>query len=152
MAMPVSELGQLLFDAAAEVLETMFFTTVVGDAAAEVSNAQCVSVRLSFHGNPSGRFGVRVPLETGRKMAESFLGTEDESPSEAQIGEVVCELANMLCGSLLSRLGKGTRFELSSPEIDPQETGCPEEGTRINRVLEVDSGTLGVWLEFVQAL
>lgn len=150
--MPVSELDQVLFDATAEVLETMFFTTVLGDASPEVASAPRVAARLSFRGKPSGWFGVCVPLESGRKIAASFLGLEEESLTELQIGEVVRELANMLCGSVLSRLEKETRFELSPPELDPPEAGCHGDGRTVSRALQLEEGNLAVWVELGQPL
>ena len=148
--MPASELDQMLFDSAAEVLETMFFTTVVGDAGNEACGAPWISAALSFRGNPPGEFGVRVPVASARRIAASFLGLDEESLLEPQIGEVVCELANMLCGSVLSRLERETRFELSRPELAAHETGCPEGHTAC-RVVEIEDGALGMWLELGQA-
>ena len=46
--------------------------------------------------------------------------------TEAQIGQVVCELTNMLCGSVLSRIEKDTLFDLSSPRL----TGETRWGTK----------------------
>ena len=76
--MPVSELHQMLSDSAESVLETMFFTGLIGDAEPGESSAAQISASLSFHGTPSGSFGVSVPLETGRKIAANFLGLEEE--------------------------------------------------------------------------
>lgn len=148
--MPASDLERMLFDSAAEVLETMFFTTLA-DAAQEVSSTSWISARLAFHGNPSGRFGVRIPGETGRKIAATFLGLEEDALTESQTGEVICELANMLCGSVLSRLEKGARFELSHPELEPPDAGCPP-GRTACRVFGLEEGHLAVWLELGQAL
>ncbi|HSW51041.1 MAG TPA: SIS domain-containing protein, partial [Bryobacteraceae bacterium] len=123
--MPENELSSMLADSAAEVLETMFFTSTTGDGEPPTAVGEPnIRARLSFRGEPPGRFGVCASVETGRRIAASFLGTEEEEVTEAQIGEVVSELANMLCGSVLSRLEKETRFELSHPEIDPPGTEC----------------------------
>ena len=143
--MPASDVRQMLLDSAAEVLETMFFTTLASDAAPQDSAGPWICARLSFRGNPSGSFGVGVPLETGRRIGASFLGLE-ESITESEAGEVVCELANMLCGSVLSRLGTAARFELSHPQLEPPETGCPK-GHTTSRLLGLDEGPLAVWLE-----
>ena len=149
--MAVSELDQMLADSAAAVLENMFFTTPTGDAdPAENPQGPWMSARLSFHGNPSGRFGIRTPLETGRKIAASFLGVEEDTVTESQAGEVICELANMLCGSVLSRLEEGIRFELSHPELDSDEAACPE-GPTASRLVGLEEGPLALWLELEQA-
>ncbi|MFB3776613.1 MAG: chemotaxis protein CheX [Bryobacteraceae bacterium] len=150
--MAENELHQMLADSAAEVLETMFFTSVTeeGDpptAAGEPS----ICARLSFRGKPPGRFGVCVSIETGRRIAASFLGAEEEEVTEAQIGEVVSELANMLCGSVLSRLERETRFELSHPELDPAGNGCAFDPTAAHRLLAVEGGAVALWLELEQS-
>ena len=56
----------------------------------------------------------------------------------------------MLCGSVLSRLEKDSRFELASPAIDPPEAGCPECPTA-RCVFELEEGSLAVWLELEPA-
>ena len=149
--MPANELDQMLFDSAVEVVESMFFTSLAGDAEpSAASTGPWISARLTFHGDPSGRFGVRTPTETGRKIASSFLGLEESAVTEAQTGEVICELANMLCGSVLSNMEKETSFELAHPELDPPETGSPE-GYTASRVFGLEEGPLTVWLELEQA-
>jgi hypothetical protein len=55
----------------------------------------------------------------------------------------------MLCGSVLSRLEKDSRFELASPAIDPPEAGCPECPTA-HCAFELEEGSLAVWLELEQ--
>jgi hypothetical protein len=80
-------------------------------------------------------------------MAAAFLGLDEAAPSEAQIQEVVCELANMVCGSALSRLEENTRFDLSSPELRPAPAGCPHGGRFLSRGLELEEGPLSVWLQ-----
>lgn len=143
--MPVSELHQVLFDSAEAVLETMFFTAVIGDTEPGASNAPGISARLSFRGNPSGSFGVSAPVETGRKIAASFLGVEEEALTEPQIGEVICELANMVCGSVLSRLESKMGFELLHPELDSSESSWRQDAAVVSRAFELDEGTLEVW-------
>jgi CheY-specific phosphatase CheX len=130
----------------------MFFTSTAGDAEPPEAAAEAwVSAGLSFRGDPPGRFGVRLSVETGRKIAASFLGVDEEAVTEAQIGEVACELANMLCGSVLSRLETQTRFELNSPELNPPETTCQGDRRTAHRTLQLEEGTLTLWLELEQA-
>ncbi len=141
-----NELESVLVETAGAVLESMFFTTIhdSSDWPNETATPQ-ISARLNFHGETSGSFGVRTPVETGRAITSNFLGIGAESITEAQIGEVVCELANMLCGSALSRLEGYSRFDLSHPELDPPGTLCPAEVTS-SRLLQIDEGNLAVWL------
>lgn len=146
-----TELDQALSDAAAEVLESMFFTTLMDDfEMSENPPGRWTSARLSFHGKPPGHFGVRIPLETARKITASFLVLEEDAVTETQIGEVVCELANMLCGSVLSRLEKETCFELSQPEIEAPEAVCPADATACC-ALQLEEGPLALWLQMEHA-
>ena len=48
--------------------------------------------------------------------------------SSERAGEVVCELANMLCGSVLSRMDATAVFELSCPELAGNWPGCRVRG------------------------
>jgi hypothetical protein len=144
--MPVSELDQWVSDAAAEVLETMFFTSLAaeGEPVPPVT-APFLSVRLSFRGAPPGRLGLRVPVETGRRIAANFLGIDEASDS--QIEDVLCELSNMVCGSVLSRLESESVFELSHPEIGPRETRREQTGPSVSRTVALDEGVIEIWLE-----
>jgi CheY-specific phosphatase CheX len=145
--MPANELEQLLTDAATEVLETMFFATVTGEPAPDASAAPWISAGLAFQGWRAGRFGVRTPLETTRQLTASFLGLDEDALSEAQTSEVICELANMVCGSALSRLDGGARFDLQHPELNPLEP-VGEEDSRVARTtLATQDGVLAFWLE-----
>ena len=147
--METSEMEQAMADAAEAVLESMFFTSLTEEGAGAPCGSlhePCIAARLSFRGNPPGRFGVRTPPETGRRITASFLGLGEDEPTEAEIGEVICELANMLCGSVLSRLETYSRFELSGPELEPPEAACPKCFTAC-RVLEMEEGPLGMWLD-----
>ena len=151
-AVASSELEQMLSDAATEVLECMFFTSVIGDPEpGKYPPEQWILARLSFRGNPAGRFGAGTPLETGRKITAAFLGGEEDTLTERQIGEVICELANMLCGSVLSSLARETRFELSHPEIEPPGAVFPRDATAC-RTFRLEEGPLAVWLELERAV
>src|SRR5581483_9447783 len=102
--MAVSELDQVVSEAAAEVLETMFFTSLAeeGEPPPPI-DGPCVCARLSFSGARSGRLGVRVPQATAREIAASFLGLEGPELTETRVDDVICELTNMVCGLVLGR-------------------------------------------------
>jgi CheY-specific phosphatase CheX len=139
--MQTSNLDQLISASASEVLETMFFTGVMG----ETSDlpADPITTRLHFRGNPSGSFGLSLSHDSSRQIAAGFLAEEEQDISQSQVDEVICELTNMLCGSLLSRIESETSFELSHPELAP----LPEH-PEYSRNFEIENGTLGVWLTF----
>jgi CheY-specific phosphatase CheX len=107
---------QLLSTTVDSVLQTMFFTVIWGPAEPETNGAVLES-RLAFHGHPSGTFDVCLSEPSARLLAAAFLGENEESLTDSQTGQVVCELANMLCGSLVSTLQSDESFELDSPEL-----------------------------------
>jgi len=147
--MPVTEMEQVLSDAAAEVLETMFFTSLAeeGEPVPPITGP-LVCPNLSFRGPCSGRLGLRIPLETGRQIAANFLGLEGSEVTQSQLQDVLCELSNMICGSVLSRLESGSIFELLHPEIGPGETaGSPA----VSRTLALEDGVLEVWFQWEAA-
>jgi CheY-specific phosphatase CheX len=141
-----TDLQQIFLESASEVLETMFFTGVVEDNA-EQDKVKMVSAELTFHGNPSGRFGVQVPYKTGRTIAASFMGADECDVTEEQIGEVICELTNMICGSVLSRLEEGARFELLHPEIDMQNSDWHQIPHAVGCTFGLEEGTMTLWLQ-----
>jgi len=120
-------------------METMFFSFVLGDGLAPPEPS--MSARLDFHGEPSGSFGVAVAIDSSRQIAAGFLAQEADEISQNQIEDVVCELANMICGSVLSRLESDRAFELGHPELAPFPL-APERWYSF----ELDNGILGVWL------
>lgn len=147
--MAVSEVEQLLSEAAAEVLETMFFTSLAAEGeAAPPMIEPVVCACLSFHGARSGHLGVRVPLETAREVAANFLGLEDAELTEARVGDVICELSNMVCGLVLGRLENSGLFELARPELGSGEDGCPRNAPAVSRTLALEGGVMEVWLEW----
>ncbi len=131
---------ELLAASAAEVLETMFFTAVGGEAEAGQAPVEWISAALEFHGEPGGRFRVGASRPAARAMAASFLGLDESEVSDRQVGEVMCELANMICGSVVSRLESGT-IQILHPEL---VEGPPPEAAS---VLALEEGVLAVWLE-----
>jgi CheY-specific phosphatase CheX len=142
--MQISNLDQLMSSSASEVLETMFFTGVLGDAVDPPMDP--ITTRLDFRGTPSGSFGLALSRESSRQIAAGFLAEDEEAVSQEQVNEVICELTNMLCGSLLSRIETETSFDLTHPEL----ASLPEDPD-YSRNFELENGTLGVWLNLGEA-
>jgi CheY-specific phosphatase CheX len=143
--MPRTDVQQIFLESASEVLETMFFTGVA-DENGEEDAASLISAELKFHGSPSGRFGVRMPISTGRLIAASFMGLDESEISERQVADVVCELSNMFCGSVLSRIEAGARFELSHPEIDTQNADWRQLPNAMGYTFGIEEGAVTLWI------
>jgi|SRR5271169_1519525 len=116
--MPETPIAEVLFAAAANVLETMFFSPVMGEATPDSSPpGPALMARLKFSGGRSGSFGVRVSAAAADTIAANFLGEDTDVPEPSQVRDVICELANMICGSVLSRLDREAHFDLQHPEL-----------------------------------
>jgi len=147
-----NELDESLCVSTSEVLETMFFASIIGDAEAGTEQSgDWISARVGFRGNPHGAFGVSVTAAAARTMTAGFLGLEDEELVPAQVGEVVCELANMICGSVLSRAPSETCFHLAHPHLvarEDAEHGRGGPGYQIaRRCFDLGDGSINVFME-----
>lgn len=146
--MTESILRTALRDSVAEVLEKMFFVEPVeqaGRQAADLTPADEIAVRVRFNGHPSGWLLLGVTPPAARQIAADFLGLEEAETTVEQTMDVIRELANMFCGSLLSRVESSTVFELAGPEvIPPGEMGPMPANARI--AVDLDNGRLVVSL------
>ena len=146
--MPDSDWDEMLAAATGEVLETMFFTGIYGAAPiGESSAGPHTAARLSFEGTPSGVLTLSVAAPAARALATNFLASEDDEPlTDAQLGSVVCELTNMICGALLSRVKSEQHFRLSSPDVLLPESGPYPSGPP-SQSLDLGDGAMEIWLE-----
>ena len=113
-----------LAESAREVLEKMFFLDLE-DLGAAAQRPCGVTAEVTFEGDPPGVFRLDLDLVAARAAAADFLGQDPEELSPEQTHEVVCELANMICGAVLSRVESSAVFRLSTPRIAPAEEDLP---------------------------
>lgn len=141
-----NEWDEMLAEAAGEVLETMFFTGIFGAAQARESLAgPHFAARLTFDGTPGGALTLSVAAPAASALAANFLAaSDDEPPGPAQLASVVCELANMVCGALLSKVQSERHFRLSSPEPMAGDGAIP--CGEPSQSLDVGDGAIDVWL------
>jgi len=102
---------------AAEVLETMFFDEAVAAPCDHGWISSAASVRLTFAGSHCGEFLLSVSPEVGRSIAPAFLGIEPEEVTAGESSQVLLELANILCGSVVSQLWPDSDLMLEAPEL-----------------------------------
>ena len=87
-----------------------------------------------------------MPARRLHAIAADFLGEDAESLTPQQSTDVTLELANMICGAVLSRIESSATFRLGAPhivaDIVADDTCKPwtEEATRYT--VETGSGTL----------
>jgi CheY-specific phosphatase CheX len=136
---------RLLAPAVTTVLETMFFSEPLGPSDPD-TNTTNLQVRVPFSGEVSGALEIRISKSTARSLAASFLGESEESLSESQIAQVVCDLANMVCGWIVSKPGSQGCFDLGSPELLAPENQRPMGIPASQQSFAVENGTLTVSL------
>lgn len=144
----MTDAGQLpavLGQVTEEVLESMFFTCVVG-AAEPPPGEPLLRAALGFRdGSWQGQCGLWISPAAATSMAASFLGLEPEEIETAHVAQVMCELTNMLGGAALSQVFKDSELALSTPEF-LGETQGPVEPSEISASFQLDEGFLTVSL------
>ena len=125
--------AEVLAAATEEVLETMFFSTVFAEPEETLAGLpeDCVIAQVRFCGNPSGVFTVDLTPPAAQAVAENFLGLEPGSVTHEQTCGVIREMANMICGSVLTRIQSDTLFDLMAPEILDSVQAAPMGPTRV---------------------
>jgi hypothetical protein len=124
----------------------MFFLDTVGEACEPPAGADTVTVHLSFEGDPAGCFEMRLARPAATAIAADFLGEDAGSLTRQQSTDVTLELANMICGAVLSRIESSATFRLGAPHVvgdngaDDTRKPWQEEATRYT--VETGSGTL----------
>jgi CheY-specific phosphatase CheX len=143
------EAGQTAARVAAEVLETMFFTEAEPVACEHAWLAGAHTARVRFEGSHCGEMLLGVSEEAADPIAASFLGLEAAELGDAQRGQVIQELANILCGAMLSQLWPESTLALASPELLVWEE-WPGEGA-LHHCYAIPEGRLAVSIRLRQA-
>jgi hypothetical protein len=132
---------------AAEVLETMFFTEAQVDVCDHAWLEAAPCARIRFEGSHCGEMLLAVSAEAVVPIAASFLGLAEDELTDPQRGQVVQELANILCGAMLSHLWPESKLDLVSPELEAWQDWVPE-GT-LHRCFTLPEGRLAISIRLV---
>ncbi len=143
-----------LVDAAANVFETMCFSCVLGTTPSPLDlHSTPLGAAVQFTGTWSGRMELWASQQVAHSLATGFEGEPcdcgaEEKPAknlDQDLALVLQELANIVCGSLLTDLYPEGEFYLASSV--PSEKGFEEDGaTCCGQLLELDEGL--VWVSF----
>jgi CheY-specific phosphatase CheX len=149
MELKPTALKPIMEQAVAEVFEAMCFISSEGEAQDAVVPypADWICGELDFAGNLSGSFGIAVPPATGATIAANFLGEDEFELSMEQTMEVICELTNMVAGTLLAHLDARSAFTLSPPRPGPSAVHNPGHGRRTACTVTLDEGVIATWLD-----
>jgi CheY-specific phosphatase CheX len=124
----------------------MFFAQTLGESSvpepAENAPAGEIAVRIVFHGEPAGSMTLRLTSAAARQIAADFLGLDEAEVTGLQTSQVVCELGNMICGSLLSRVESATAFQLDAPQAVPPSEALTGDSANVRLAVDLSNGRL----------
>jgi hypothetical protein len=126
---------------AAQVMETMFFTEAMVTDCDHGWLGRAFTARIKFDGTHCGQVFLTISTEAAQSIAAGFLGLEMAEMAEAQLNQVILELANIFCGAAMSRLWPESSLTLDAPELVAAE--LPVEGVW-HRCFTMPEGTLAV--------
>jgi len=142
--MLTAEVDRALTKCTGRVLETMCYSDPLPITGLE-EGQPLLHAELHFHGTYSGVFHLDITEEAGRSLASTFLGS-DEALQEEQLGSVICELTNMICGSMLSTLDARADIHLDAPALVAED--APRSDEVLSRAFEIDNGQMAVAIRF----
>lgn len=151
--MQVETISEALGESAQSVLETMFFVVPEGDTEGmHRQEPPLLHTGLSFRGEWQGTFELTAPLNSAKTLASSFSGLiEPEQVTEQEAAEVLRELANMVCGSTLSRLAGNKIFDLESPKMLDAPMLTSSASTTTTRTVDLGFGVVAFTLKIEDA-
>ncbi|MGA3026508.1 MAG: chemotaxis protein CheX [Bryobacteraceae bacterium] len=113
-----AEFAAAVAAAASSVLETMFFAEV--ETCLPLSPEQqrgMMGVLVRFDGGVRGEFLIGIDPHAAAVLASAFLGVDEGDVPEAEVAQVMCETANMICGAALSRIEAEDHMRLETPAL-----------------------------------
>lgn len=145
--MPLETSTDVMADAAREIFETMFFLSAE-DCSPAQDWAEPIVAEVAFSGAEGGRFEVQIEQPLAQELAAGFCGVMDpsEMPADA-VPQVVCELANMICGATLSRMEPDALFNLEAPRL-LENSGASEQDAQLIRWLDSGQGLIRLSLSW----
>jgi CheY-specific phosphatase CheX len=87
-----------------------------------------------------------MSVQTAQGLASSFLGREPESLDAADCTGVAGELANMICGSVLSHYAEESEFRLAAPVLQQGVLPYTADEHSACASLELPEGALDVYV------
>lgn len=151
--MPETISSSLLADCASKILEKMFFATVLDDSTEPVIPAgPMLGASVTFTGPRHGVLAIAVERETARTLAMDFLGLDSKDGLDPEkVDDTLGELANMVCGTTLSRFDDEGLFSLAYPVCGPHAVEMATSGDGVRRLLDIGEGTLALCLKIENA-
>jgi CheY-specific phosphatase CheX len=120
----------------------MFFLEGLPESPEPPGDAETFTVCLTFDGDPPGSFEMRLACAAANAIAADFLGEDADSLTVEQSADVTLELANMICGAVLSRIESSATFRLGTPKIVANATAGRGRAQETRHTVETGNGTL----------
>ena len=117
LAFEKAEAQRGLSAALCAVVETMFFASIEERTAGGVGDegGDRVGASVAFHGACEGSLAISLDRAAVEVLAAGFFGEAADGQVGDQCESVMGELANMVCGTMLSKLERKAIFCLEAP-------------------------------------
>jgi len=106
-----------LLETVATVLEETAFSPVAACDQPSMDCSPTIVAAVPFSGGVSGTLGLTVPRSLAKVIASNMLGCDEDELTEEQLRDTIGEVGNIICGSLLRRLGYTAREESVGPPV-----------------------------------
>jgi len=117
----VSDVAEQMFFGWAEACDAAQSEALIRDSLAS-AGPDWVHVEVAFRGAIDGVLHVALPCDLARDLGSAMLGMSDGAAlSGALLDDAAGELANIICGAVLTRGEQTTQFELLPPLISRRD-------------------------------
>jgi CheY-specific phosphatase CheX len=123
---PLADYQGALLAAVTEVAENSLFAFADASdeaafdatAAASETDGDWLCARMAFTGPISGQFALTLPAALARRLCAAFAGADStDDIGDADLVDFTGELANMVCGTWLTRTCRQVAFDLTPPRV-----------------------------------
>ncbi|MDP1569157.1 MAG: chemotaxis protein CheX [Vicinamibacterales bacterium] len=126
--LPLLDSSDVLAGALTDVAERSLFAFVdpqPADLFAERCGGEStwLCAEVGFRGEHDGVMRCALPADVAQECFAAFLGGPDEAAGDAPIFDMVGELANMICGTWLTRTYPDQVYNLSHPDVARMPAG-----------------------------
>jgi two-component system chemotaxis response regulator CheY len=143
-SIPLAEINAAVASASTRVLETMCFIYVADTMESQLDRQKTpIGVAVHFAGSMSGSLELWASHQFASSLAMNFLGNTNVAGASPDHKFMLNELANMMCGAVLTQLCSDGEFRLDSPVPISRESSRVMGG----QYVESDDGSMWVFFE-----
>ncbi len=108
-----------------DVLEIMFYLSIEINEYSEVENknifneGNITGCKISFNGPVTGYILLYIPENLLSVMTENFMGIDKSEVTKKYQDGIICEVNNMVAGSIFKKYDNNQVYNLGIPEILP---------------------------------